>query len=577
MNRIGQLAVLVAMAKQYRKTYFIESLHAIVWVLLLTGFLFFFHLYPRIHNIPLLYVLIIGVLALKYGHLVALVAAITASACLDYFFVPPLYNLAISQPDEVLSFLVFLVIALIAGFGCAESYRRYHRTCVNLDLEKQKSSQQTAQQEYQFHILYEMVEAINREQSFKHQLSIIAQAIVENFGAFGVHGCIILLPDKENKPSLQVGWPPSADVTKLLLDESMLGAAIYVMTNKATVKLDVESPFIRNRQGGYLRRIVTDTLHSGYSSHYASLRPISLAHGKVGVLLLLMEEKKDRHVPTTREFFLEDGEPNLQTEFFWRIKQHIVSVVEAARLQHEELELKISEREEELHANLIQWVSHGLRTPLTTIKLDAAQASEVLHEREPSYDKICEALEGIEHAANRLDHFVDDLLDMTRSKGGRLKPRKTFCYIYDLVDEALEEMKSLVCDRSVKVNVPDLPLLELDPIHIKHVLTNLLENAIRYTPADSPIEINAQMDDACVRVDVADRGLGIRPEDQRHLFDPFYQGNGGSRLGKGLGLAVCQALVEAHEGHIWVESRESGGTIFRFTLPLLKTEGGADE
>lgn len=578
MNRIGQLATVVVMAQQYRKSYFLESLQAIGWVFLLTTFIFIFNLYSNIHHIALLYVLIVGILAFRYGHFAAIVAAITSSVCLDYFFVPPLYTLAINQPGEVLSLLVFLAIALLTSFGCAESRRRYHQTCIDLDQEKQKSSEETTQRAHQFHILYKMVEAINREQGLERQLNIIAQAIVENFGSFGVRGCIILLPNEEGKLLLQVGCPQSAEVTRLLSDETVLGAAIYVMANKEAVRLDMEGSFFRNGQGGYLRRMVASTLDRVYLvCHYASMKPIPLAHGKVGVLLLLMEENCEFHGTAKREFFIEDGEPSPQTEFFWRIKDQIKSVVEAARLQQEELELKILEREEELHANLIQWVSHGLRTPLTTIKLDAAQATRVLQEREPSSDKIREALESIEHAANRLDHFVDDLLDMTRSKGGMLKPRKSSYFIDDLVDEALEETRTLLSDRSVVVNVPDLPLLDLDPIHIKHILTNLIENAIRYTPADSPIEISAQMYGEHVRLDVADRGPGIRPEDQRHLFDPFYQGNRGSRRGKGLGLAVCRALVEAHEGRIWVENRDGGGTIFRFTLPLPKTEGGKDE
>ena len=422
-----------------------------------------------------------------------------------------------------------------------------------------------------------MVEAIKREQSLESQLNIIAQVIVENFSSFGVHGCIILLPDEEHKPSVLAEWPKSTDIIKLMADESVLGAAIYVMVHKEALILHLEGVLFGDNHNIFLRRIMTSTTGSIYTNrHYASMVPIHLTHDKVVVLLLLMEESDNLSISNKEEFFTKDGNLSPQTEFFWRINDQIKFVVEEARLQREQLELKILGREEKLHANLIQWVSHGLRSPLTMIKLDAAQATQVLQEIEPSYDKIHNSLQSIEHAANRLNHFVDDLLDMARSKGGMLKPRMSTYYIDDLVNEIVAEMKELIGDRSVAVNVPDLPLLKLDPIHIKHVLTNLIENAIRYTPADSLLEISAQIDGKHVQVDVADRGPGISPDDQKHLFEPYYQGNRKSRQGKGLGLAVCQALVEAQEGRIWVESREGGGTIFRFTLPLPKT-GGEDE
>jgi two-component system sensor histidine kinase KdpD len=108
------------------------------------------------------------------------------------------------------------------------------------------------------------------------------------------------------------------------------------------------------------------------------------------------------------------------------------------------------------------------------------------------------------------------------------------------------------------------------------VLTNLIENAIRYTPPGTPIEISVQLAGEEMRISIADYGPGIPPNDRERIFDKFYRVLGTQRKGRegsGLGLAVCRGLVEAHGGHIWVENREEGGAIFRFTLPIAKIEG----
>jgi two-component system sensor histidine kinase KdpD len=118
-----------------------------------------------------------------------------------------------------------------------------------------------------------------------------------------------------------------------------------------------------------------------------------------------------------------------------------------------------------------------------------------------------------------------------------------------------------------------LPPVELDYLQIDQVLTNLLENAARYTPAGSPIEVSAHLEGEEMVISVADRGPGIPAADLERIFDKFYRVLGTQRTtGSGLGLAVCKGLVEAHGGRIWAENREGGGAVFRFTLPITKTE-----
>ena len=144
----------------------------------------------------------------------------------------------------------------------------------------------------------------------------------------------------------------------------------------------------------------------------------------------------------------------------------------------------------------------------------------------------------------------------------------------------MERLQPLLHGREIRTSLPpDLPPVQVDYLYIDQVLTNLLENAVRYTPPGSPIDICAEVKDGQVLVSVADRGPGIPPEQRERIFDKFYRVLTHQRdtRGSGLGLAVCRGLVEAHGGRIWVESRMGGGALFRFTLPLGSTEGYSDD
>jgi two-component system sensor histidine kinase KdpD len=174
---------------------------------------------------------------------------------------------------------------------------------------------------------------------------------------------------------------------------------------------------------------------------------------------------------------------------------------------------------------------------------------------------------------------VGNLLDMSRIEGGALHPEKEWFPLEELIHDVLGHMQFLLQDRPVSVSVPaDLPPVQLDYLQIDQVLTNLLENAARYTPPSSLIEVSAGVEGQYVLVQVADHGPGIPPKDLDRIFDKFFRVSRSSLSnGSGLGLAVCRGLVEAHGGHIWAENRPSGGALFQFTLPLGKADKEAYE
>jgi two-component system sensor histidine kinase KdpD len=178
--------------------------------------------------------------------------------------------------------------------------------------------------------------------------------------------------------------------------------------------------------------------------------------------------------------------------------------------------------------------------------------------------------------SDRLNRLVGNLLDMSRIEGGALKPEKEWYPIDELIHDVLDHLQPILQGRQVSTSIPDdVPPVEIDYLQMDQVMTNLVENAVRYTPPSSPIEISVEAKEGEMLVSVADRGPGIPRADLERIFDKFYRVTGakrkGSSMGTGLGLAVCRGLIEAHGGHIWAGNREDGGAIFQFTLPLSGT------
>jgi two-component system sensor histidine kinase KdpD len=299
--------------------------------------------------------------------------------------------------------------------------------------------------------------------------------------------------------------------------------------------------------------------------------PLKMGAKVVGVLRLQLEDDP-RLFTHEKSLGVDWDRTNPDTTFFWTFLDQAISIIERARLRSESLQIELLQRTDALRAALLSSVSHDLRTPLSSIK---AAASSLLQEDVQWDEEARQSFAlAIEHEADRLNRLVGNLLDMSRIEGGALKPEKEWYPVDELIHDVLGHMQPLLRDRTVVKDLPeDLPPVELDYLQIDQVLTNLLENAVRYTPPESPIEVSAHVEGEEMVISVADRGPGIPAVDLERIFDKFYRVLGTQRTtGSGLGLAVCKGLVEAHGGCIWAENREGGGAVFRFTLPIAKTE-----
>lgn len=222
---------------------------------------------------------------------------------------------------------------------------------------------------------------------------------------------------------------------------------------------------------------------------------------------------------------------------------------------------------ESLRSILLSSISHDLRTPLTAIT--GAVSTLLRNDVAINETSRLDLLQTIYEEAERLNRMVKNVLDMTRLESGAIKVKKEWQSLEEIVGVVLNRLGTRLNDHPLKVSLPEnLPLIPSDGLLLGQVFMNLFENAIKYTPQGTPLELSAFESLDAVTVELADRGPGVLPGDEDRIFEKFVHG-GGAGGGGGLGLAVCRAIIVAHGGKIWAENRSGGGAVFRFTLPAV--------
>jgi two-component system sensor histidine kinase KdpD len=224
-------------------------------------------------------------------------------------------------------------------------------------------------------------------------------------------------------------------------------------------------------------------------------------------------------------------------------------------------------KSERLKTALLDAVTHDLRTPLTSIK---GAATTLLQER-TSDEVRRELLKVIDEESDRLNRFVEEMMELAQIEGGQLLLRRVPTSAQEIVGAALDRAAAALARHIVDLNVPEtLPLVQVDPPLISGVVYELLENAARYSPAETHIAVEArQREPQWVEVAVADQGCGIRPEHRDRIFEKFFRAGRGETTdhGFGVGLAIARGIVEAHGGRIWAEANNGSGSVVRFTVP----------
>jgi len=228
-----------------------------------------------------------------------------------------------------------------------------------------------------------------------------------------------------------------------------------------------------------------------------------------------------------------------------------------------------SRESEKLRSALLDSVTHEFRTPLTAIKLSV---TTLLASDPVSTEARQELLTVINEESDRLNRLVGEAAEMAQLDAQQVELRRESHPVREVIEAALERAKQVVAGREVEVHIPDaLPPVGVDLERIAEVLVQLLENAAKYSPANTPITITAEPAGKMVSISVADRGPGIDDMEQSLIFEKFYRGRDQRyRIqGTGMGLAIAKAIVEAHGGTIGVTSQTGSGSVFHFTVPAV--------
>jgi two-component system, OmpR family, sensor histidine kinase KdpD len=245
----------------------------------------------------------------------------------------------------------------------------------------------------------------------------------------------------------------------------------------------------------------------------------------------------------------------------------IALAVERAQLREQALRTRVNEEMARLAKTLVAAVAHDLRAPLASIKASSSTLSDAELAISPDARRHLAAL--IDVQADRLADLVQNLLDMSRIQAGVLTPRCTVTALGDLVSAVIADPPPAWHGHDVRVELPDeLPLIDADLVLMSRVLTNLVDNAVRHSPAGAPVLVRAAaMPPGVIELSVTDQGPGVEPGRRDEIFGLFARRD--DDAGAGLGLTIAKTFVEAHGQRIWVEDAPGGGARFCFTLPVV--------
>jgi len=465
-------------------------------------------------NLVVIYLLSTVVAAIFLGRGPAILSSILSVVAFDFFFVPPNLTLAVSDTEYLLTFLGLISVSLVISYLTAQVREQ-------ADAAQQREAQTAA--------LYEL----GRDLTAAVGLEAVAKTIIDHISKIYSREVAIFLPE--------------TDELKLY----MASQGLSVAENELAV---ANWAFEHGQQAGR----GTDTLPDA-SMHY---QPLKTTRGVIGVLAIK---------PIGVNTYLSPDRRRILDAF----TNQVALAIEGARLIEQARQTELLEATEKLQTALLNSISHDLRTPLVSI----TGALSSLEEASPALDEEVRRslIETACEEAERLNRLVGNLLDITRLEAGAMQLHREASDIQELIGSALEQTGTPLNNRQVNIDIADkIPLVSLDFVLFSRVLVNVIDNALKYSPPEKPIDIKARVHNQNLEITIADRGEGIPIDDLEHIFDKFYRVQRPDNVsGTGLGLSISKGIVESHGGSIRAENRRGGGAIITVRLPL---EGiGIDE
>ncbi|BBA70914.1 sensor histidine kinase [Geobacter sulfurreducens] len=464
-------------------------------------------------NMVMIYLLAVVLAALRLGLKPAILTAFLGVLAFDFFFIPPHLTFAVEDTQYLITFVALFTVGVVIS------------TLVSTVRERAEAVREREEQTASLYYL-------SRDLAAAADIETLVAAVIRNIGETLFAKVAVLLPEGDR---LRV----AAASKGLKPDVKEMAVADWAFRNRQTAG-----------QG-------TETLASA-GFLYLPLQTSGSVLGVLGVRL-----KNDADYRSTQIRRLLDA-----------FTSQTAMALERVQLSRQAEQAQILQARENLERALLNSISHDLRTPLVAITGALDTLRDKVHTL--ADESRLELLDTAWEEAERLNRFVGNLLDMTRLESGAIKLKRELSDVQDLIGCALAALERRIGERGIDVRLPpDLPLVRMDMVLMTQVLVNLLDNALKYSPPDSGVEITARVDGGRLRIEMADRGPGIPEKDLKRVFDKFYRiAVPEGAQGTGLGLSICKGIVEAHGGSIRAENRTGGGLRVIVTLPLT---GGAKE
>lgn len=456
-------------------------------------------------TVALILLFVVTLMPLIFGPGPVLLSSVISPVIWNYFFVPPRFTFLISRSEDIMTFIMFFIIALVTGVLTTKIRQR---------------EKAVMKREERALALYNLANDLSKASN----LDEVIEESVKNFKK--VFNCeILFLLLDENKNNLKiVNKSESKEIS-----EKELSVAQWVSTNK-------------KKAGLY-----TDSLPFAEYIYYPLIGPRGI-YGAIG--LKINEEIIYRELETLIDNFVNQTGSAIERELLNQTANNALLLQES----------------EKLYKTLFDSISHELKTPIAAIM---GASSFLTHSKSQKIGDVQnQLLEEINIASIRLNRLVENLLDMARLESGRLIPNIKTCDINDLINSILNNFEKEIKSREIIVDIQDnFPFIDIDFVLMEQAVKNILQNALIYTSQDSKIEIQAEYDDYSFSIIISDNGKGIPEQNLEHIFGKFYRIDNNISGGTGLGLSIAKGIVEVHKGTISASNKISGGLKFTIKIP----------
>lgn len=473
------------------------------------GFLFR-HWNQHETNIVIIYILFVLLTArFTNGYLYGIGATVLSFLLFNWFFTEPYYSLKIKDPTLILTAIIMTVTAMITSA---------------LTSKVKQTATEAQEKEAETNALYQMTNHLTDAETEDKIASVIVQTISRGLGCNAAFVCF----DEAGNP------------VSNFIQQKEDGTQIHR-------KLDDPVEFQKRMKG----------LHSSFDIGREFYNfPI---YGRSALLAVL-------RIPVDCGEKLTDA----QIRMIHATMESTSLALDRLRSVQDQVRTREEAVQERYRSNLLRAISHDLRTPLSGIMGNSEMLMGMTEQDDPRYALSKDIYED----ADWLHGLVENILSLTRFQDQRFSLKKEPEAVEEVIGAALVVLEKRIPNREIDVEIPDtLLLVPMDARLISQVLVNLLDNAVKHTPADQQIKVSVAVQEELhqVKFSVMDRGCGIPADALTQVFQMFYttsQKEASSKKGIGIGLPICQSIVEAHGGKIWAENRPDGGAKFNFTLPL---------